>query len=345
MFRVNTLSLLVAIMVAASIGPDTKLFAQAPADPNGPPNPYRLDANWLKVPDGRKIGQVTGVDIDPDGKSVWVFDRCGAKDCVSSPLDPIEKFDASGKFVVGFGQGVFNHPHGFYVDREGNVWATDNVGGDGKGHQVVKFSPEGKVLLTLGRPGVAGDGPDQFNAPTDVAVAANGDIIVSDGHGGKTNARIVKFTAGGKFIMAWGRRGSGPGEFGVNHSLAIDLAGRIFVADRANNRIEIFNPDGKFLEEWKQFGRPSGLFIDKNDILYVTDSESNMAQNPGFKRGVRIGSVTDGKVTAFIPDSAPAKEGTGAASNGWGESVAADDAGHVYVGMYEAGTVERYVKK
>jgi sugar lactone lactonase YvrE len=345
MFRVRTMTLLLGIVTAVSCGLEAQSFAQAPVDPNGAPNPYRLDANWLKTPDGRKIGQVTGVDIDPDGKSVWVFDRCGVKSCVKSMLDPIEKFDASGHLVTGFGGGLFNHPHGFYVDRDGNVWASDNTGGDGKGHEVIKFSPDGKVLLTLGKPGVAGDGPDMFNAPTDVAVAHNGDIIVSDGHGGKTNARIVKFTSDGKFITAWGKRGSGPGEFGVNHSLAIDSAGRIFVADRSNNRIEIFNAGGMFLDEWKQFGRPSGLFIDKNDILYVTDSESNMAQNAGFKRGVRIGSVKDGKVTAFIPDPAPAKEGTGADSNSWGESVAADDAGNVYVGTYDAGTVARYVKK
>jgi DNA-binding beta-propeller fold protein YncE len=345
MFRVSTIALLFGIIATAITWPEAELFAQATTDPNGAPNLYRLEANWLKTPDGRKIGQVTGVDIDPDGKSVWVFDRCGARDCVNSTLSPILKFDAAGNFVAGFGQGLFNHPHGFYVDREGNVWATDNVGGNGKGHQVIKFSPDGKILLRLGRPGIAGEGPDMFNAPTDVAVAANGDIVVSDGHGGDTNARIVKFTSAGRFIAAWGRRGSGAGEFGVNHSLAIDSAGRIFVADRSNNRIEIFNPDGVFLEEWKQFGRPSGLFIDKNDILYATDSESNMAQNPGFKRGVRIGSVKDGKVIAFIPDPAPAKEGTGAASNSWGESVAADDAGNVVIGMYDAGTVARYVKK
>jgi DNA-binding beta-propeller fold protein YncE len=345
MFRTNKMTLLFGIIAAASIAPATVSFAQAPADPNGAPNPYHLDASWPKLPDGRKMGQVTGVDIDPDGKSVWVFERCGAKDCMNSPLDPIKKFDASGNFVVGFGQGLFNHPHGFGVDREGNVWTTDNTGGNGKGHEVFKFSPQGKVLLTLGKPGVAGEGPDMFNAPTDVAVARNGDILVSDGHGGKTNARIVKFTSDGKFITAWGKRGSGPGEFGVNHSLAIDSAGRIFVADRSNNRVEIFSPDGAFLAEWTQFGRPSGLFIDKSDILYVSDSESNMAQNPGFKRGVRIGSVKDGKVTAFIPELAPPKEGTGAEANTWGECVAVDDAGNVYVGMYDAGTVQRYVKK
>ena len=343
MFRASTLTLLFGIIAAAAVGPG-EACAQAPADPNVAPNPYRLDANWLKAPEGRKIGQVTGVDIDPDGKSIWVFDRCGVRDCVNSPLDPIAKFDASGNFVARFGHGLFNHPHGFYVDRDGNVWTTDNTGGNGKGHQVIKFSPQGKVLLTLGKGGVAGEGPDMFNAPTDVAVARNGDIIVSDGHGGKTNARIVKFTSDGKFVKAWGSHGSGPGEFDVNHSLAIDSAGRIFVADRSNNRVEIFSPDGVFLAEWKQFGRPSGLFIDKNDVLYVSDSESNMAQNPGFKRGVRIGSVKDGKVTAFIPDPVPAKEGLGAASNTWGECVAVDDAGNVYVGMYDAGTVSRYVK-
>jgi streptogramin lyase len=345
MFRPSTMTLLFGIIAAASTGPVVDSLAQAPADPNGAPNPYRLDANWLKIPDGRKIGQVTGVDIDPDGKSIWVLDRCGAKDCVDSPLNPIEKFDASGKLVAGFGQGLFNHPHGFYVDHAGNVWTTDNTGGNGKGHQVIKFGPDGKVLLTLGKPGVAGEGPDMFNAPTDVVVARNGDILVSDGHGGKTNARIAKFTSAGKFVMAWGKRGSGPGEFGVNHSVAISSTGRVFVADRSNNRIEIFTPDGTFLEEWKQFGRPSGLFIDKNDILYATDSESNTAQNPGFKRGVRIGSVKDGKVIAFIPDPVPAKEELGAAGSSWGESVAADDAGNVYVGMYDTGTVNRYVKK
>ena len=343
MIRLMSVTLLLGI-VAASTGPPAQLSAQTPVDPNGAPNPYRLDTNWLKIPEGRKFGQVTGVDIDPDGKSIWVFERCGVKDCVNSSVNPIAKFDGGGHFVAGFGQGLFNHPHGFYVDRGGNVWATDNTAGDGKGHVVIKFSPTGKVLLTLGTPGVAGEGPNMFNAPTDVAVAANGDIIVSDGHGGKTNARIAKFTSDGKFITAWGKRGSGPGEFGVNHSVAIDSTGRIYVADRSNNRVEIFSPDGAFLTEWKQFGRPSGLFIDKHDVLYVSDSESNMAQNPGFRRGVRIGSVKDGKVTAFIPEPTPPKEGTGAAANTWGECVAVDDAGNVYVGMYDAGTVQRYVK-
>src|SRR5205807_10332395 len=134
-----------------------------------------------------------------------------------------------------------------------NVWITDAQGKDGKGHQVIKFSPEGKVLLTLGKAGVTGDGADTFNQPSDVVVAPNGDIFVADGHGGNSNARIVKFSKDGKFIKAWGKKGSAPGEFDTPHALAFDSKGRLFVADRANDRIQIFDQDGKFLDQWKQF--------------------------------------------------------------------------------------------
>jgi DNA-binding beta-propeller fold protein YncE len=144
-----------------------------------------------------------------------VYDRCGRADCIGSKLDPIQKFDASGALLASFGAGMFNHPHGLYLDADGNVWVTDDHGGDGKGHQVFKFSPQGKVLLTLGQAGIAGLGPDTFNAPTDVTVAANGDVFVSDGHGGETNARIVKFTKDGKFIKTWGKKGAGPGDFNI----------------------------------------------------------------------------------------------------------------------------------
>ena len=332
-----------AVMAAIAVA-RTPAMAQTD-DPNGAPNPYQLEPGWLKMPEGRRMGQAISVDVDRDGKSIWVFDRCGGTECTGSMLNPIEKFDASGKFVRGFGEGMFNRPHGFHVDRDGNIWATDQIGGHGKGHQVFQFSPEGKVLMALGKPGVAGNGPDMFNSPTDVAVAPNGDIFVSDGHGGNTNARIVKFSKDGKFIKEWGKRGAGPGEFALNHSLAFDSAGRLFVADRGNNRIEIFDQEGNFIAEWTQFGRPSGIYIDKNDMLYATDSESNQAQNPGFRRGVRIGSVNDGTVIAFIPDPTPVHEGTGPGTSSWGEGVTADDAGNVYVGMNATKTVEKYVKK
>jgi sugar lactone lactonase YvrE len=318
--------------------------AQAQTDPNSQPNPYRTVDNWPQLPEGRKFGQTIGVQIDPDGKSIWVFERCGSDSCAGSKVAPILKFDPSGKLVKSLGEGKFVWPHGFHVDREGNVWATDGRGKDGKGHQVFKFSPDGRVLMTLGKAGVTGDGPDTFNAPSAVLIAANGDIFVADGHGGDTNARIVKFSADGKFIKTWGKKGSGPGEFKLPHTLAMDSAGRLFVGDRPNNRIQIFDQDGKFLDEWKQFGRPSGLFIDKNDILYVADSESNTTQNPGFKRGIRIGSAKDGKISAFIPDPLPTKEGSGPGTGSAAEGVAADVDGNVYGAEVDAQTLKRYVK-
>src|SRR6202521_210989 len=239
-------------------------FAQGGADPNAAPNSYRVDEGWAKLPQGRKWGAAPGVDVDRDGKSVWVFDRCAtADDCSGSNLAPIQKFDASGKLVASFGAGMFNYPHGLFVDRDDNVWVSDGRGKNGKGQTVMKFTPQGKLLMTLGKPGVAGDGPDTFNAPSDILVAPNGDIFVADGHGGDTNARIVKLTKDGKFLKAWGKKGSAPGEFDAPHGLAMDSAGRLFVADRSNSRIQIFDQDGNFLEEWRQFGRPSGVFINK----------------------------------------------------------------------------------
>jgi streptogramin lyase len=182
--------------------------------------------------------------------------------------------------VKSFGAGLLLFPHGLHVDREGNVWVTDGLGKDGKGHQVFKFNPDGKLLLTLGTAGVAGAGPDEFNAPSAVVVAPNGDIFVGDGHGRETNARIVKFSRDGKFIKTWGRKGAGPGEFDTPHALAMDSRGRLFVGDRNNNRIQVFDQDGNFLHQWTQFSRPSGLFIDRNDVIYVADSESeSVARN------------------------------------------------------------------
>jgi DNA-binding beta-propeller fold protein YncE len=290
-----------AVIAAVAMAP-VRAQAQVQAQAGDPPNPYRTVENWAKLPDARKWGQTIGVDVDPDGKSIWVFERCGGTTCDGSPVAPILKIDASGNVVKSFGADMFVFPHGLYVDRDGNVWVTDGRGKGGKGHQVFKFNPDGKVLMALGKAGITGDGPDTFNSPSDVLVAPNGDIFVADGHGGDTNARIVKFDKDGKFIKSWGKKGAGPSEFNVPHTLAVDSSGRLFVGDRANSRIQIFDQDGKFLAEWKQFGRPSGVFIDKGDMIYVADSESNNTQNPGFKRGLRIGSAKDGKVTTLIPD-------------------------------------------
>jgi len=303
-------------------------------DPNSAPNPYRVVEHWAKLPEGRVWGQAIGVDIDRDGISLWVFDRCGGKTCEGSNIAPIQKFDTTGRLVVSFGSGLFNWPHGLCAAPDGTVWVTD-----GKNQTVMQFAPDGHVIMTLGKPGVAGNGPDEFNSASDVLVAPNGDIFVADGHGDfpvpKTNDRIVKFSKDGKFIKTWGHHGSGQGEFDVTHGLAMDSAGRLFVADRANSRIQIFDQDGKFLAEWKQFGRPSGVHI-RNDIIYVADSQSNEKVNPPFRQGVRIGSVKDGKVTAFISAPEP--------SVAMPEGVTADKNGNVFGGFTENYDVKKYVK-
>lgn len=345
-----TLAIVIVASLAVSAG---TAYTQSTAQPvNDLPNPYQTVEGWAKMPEGRTWGATSAVDIDPDGKSVWVAERCGANSCAGSNLPVVLKFDETGKLVKSFGEGMFIFPHGIHVDKAGNVWVTDGVppGGAndpktaGKGHIVVKFSPQGKVLLTLGKTGVPGDTNDTFNQPSDVITAPNGDIFVADGHGGNTNARIVKFDKNGKFIKTWGKKGAAPGDFDTPHSLAFDSKGRLFVADRNNNRIQIFDQDGKFLEEWKQFSRLSGIYI-RNDILYAADSESSARRNPGWKRGIRIGSVKDGKVTAFIPDPNPDPNSGPGAGTSAAEGVAADAKGNIYGAEVGPRALKKYVKK
>jgi DNA-binding beta-propeller fold protein YncE len=344
------LTLAVATVLAAGTA-----YNQSITPTNSAPNPYRSVENWAQLPEGRTWGATSGVDVDPDGRSIWVAERCGAQgyiplsrakpgepfNCAGSNLDPILKFDANGKLVKSFGAGLFVFPHGLHVDRDGNVWVTDGIGKDGKGQQVIKFSPDGRLLMRLGKAGVAGDGPDEFNAPSAVITAPNGDIFVADGHGGMTNSRIVKFSSEGKFIKTWGKKGSGPGEIDGPHAIAMDSRGRLFLGDRGNNRIQIFDQDGNFIAEWKQFSRPSGIFIDKNDIIYVTDSESESVSrnHDGWKRGIRVGRVSDGAVTAFVPDPVEKATTTSAA-----EGVAADAMGNIYGAEASLRRLMRYVK-
>ncbi len=301
-------------------------------------NPYRPGENWGRLPEGRTFGNVIGVDVDRSG-NVWVFERCGGDTCEGSKLAPILQFDASGKLLKSFGAGMFAFPHGFHVDRDGNIWATDGPGKSGKGYQVFKFSPEGKVLLTLGKAGIGGEAPSTFIYPSAVVVAPNGDIFVADGHGADTNGRIMKFSRDGKFIKSWGQKGTGRGEFGGMHAIAMDSKGRLFVGDRGNSRIQIFDQDGKFLEEWKQFGRPSGTFIDANDTLYVADSQSDAKVNPGFQKGIRIGSARDGIVQMLIPVPGPQEKPTTTT-----EGVAADARGNVYGAEANSNNLRKYTR-
>ena len=305
-------------------------------------HPYKTITDHFKMPDGRKVGSTAGITIDRDGSSVWVFERCGGNNCVGSGVAPILKFDASGKVVKSLGAGMFIRPHGIHIDRDGNIWVTDGEGPDGKdprrngkGHQVFKMNQDGKVLMTLGKAGVAGDGADTFNMPSAVLIAPTGDIFVGDGHGGDSNARMLKFSKDGRLIKTWGKRGSAPGDFATPHTLAMDSRGRLFVGDRENNRVQIFDQDGKFIEEWKQFGRPSGIFIDRNDMLYVADHQSDATTNPGFRKGITIGSAKDGKVTAFILDPDPM---------GSQEGVAVDASGNIYGSLTGGMALKKYVK-
>jgi sugar lactone lactonase YvrE len=391
---------LVAAGVVAAGWLGSATLAQAPAaawmsatPTNDLPNPYSTVEGWAKLPAGRTWGSTSAVDIDKDGKSVWVAERCGANTCWDrakgemSKDDVVLKFDASGTLVKSFGAGMIVFPHGIHVDRDGNIWVTDGNSNLPQrapgaaatdplpappakviGNQVFKFSPDGKLLLTLGKPGGNPPGaepadPASFFAPNDVITYPNGDILVSEGHGGP-NSRLILFDKSGKYLSQYGKRGSAlEGEFDQPHSLAFDSKGRLFVADRANNRIQILDPKTfKTLDTWYQLSRLSGIFI-KDDVVYGADSESGSV-NPAhgaWKRGMRIAKVSDGKVTVLIPD--PTGEGVtfsmvdgkpvlkkADGSNGPGgtlaaEGVAVDSAGNIYGAEVGPKALKKYVKK
>jgi sugar lactone lactonase YvrE len=335
---------------AVAVSAATAGAQSGPKPVNDLPNPYRTIEGWARMPEGRTWGSTSAVEIDKDGKSIWVAERCGANSCAGSSLDPVLEFDAGGTLVRSFGAGMMLSPHGIFVDHDGNVWVTDcgctgtaaQRNTPGKGHQVYKFSPDGKLLLTLGKAGGA-RGPEYFYQPNDVLVAPDGSIFVAEGHSSAAtaNARILKFDPTGRFLKAWGAKGMGPGELDQPHALAMDSRGRLFVGDRSNNRIQIFDQEGNWLASWSQFSRPSGIYIDRNDIIYVSDSESGSV-NPAhgeWKRGIRVGSAKDGSLTAFIPDPLEKSDDTSAA-----EGVAADAKGNIYGAEVGSRSLKRYTK-
>ena len=359
---------------------------------NDPPDPFRTIPSFVKMPAGRKMGSTSAVDIDKDGKTIWVAERCGGNSCIEDPAtgrlsasDPILHVDENGNILKMFGGGKLVAPHGIFVDREGNIWVTDYQanapqaargggaaaagGGRGRGAaadatagapqapaargaatlgpvagatagmQIFKFSPAGELLMTLGKPGGATP-PECCYAPNDVFVAPDGNIFVAEGHGQGPNL-ILKLDKTGKLIKSWGGTGSGQGQFDQPHALAMDSKGLLYVGDRNNNRVQVFDQDGKFVTQYFQFGRPSGIFIDKRDNLYVADSESvAVSRNHlGWKNGIRMGSLKDGKVEYFIPDPAEPPQGTSAA-----EGVAVDAKGNIYGAEVGPRDVKKYVK-
>ena len=270
---------------------------------------YRPVADWARLPEGMRWGQVTAATADADG-NLYVFRRA---------QPPILKLDAQGVFTRGFGEGVIAAAHGIRVDPQGFLWAADV-----RGHAVYKMDRDGNILLTLGKKGVSGAGVDTFNGPTDVLVTATGDVFVTDG---QFNSRVVHFTKDGAFVKAWGTPGSGPGQFKVPHAIAIDSAGRLFVADRDNSRIELFDQRGTFLDEWTAFGQPSGLFIDGTDRLYVAAI--------GARSGLITGSARTGRVDTFM--AIPAQELNGP------HLVNVDARGQVYVADLLASDLRKFV--
>ncbi len=257
-----------------------------------------------------KWGPATGVDVDAHD-NVYVFQRDDTR--------PILAFDRDGKFLRSWGQGLIKTAHFLRVDGAGNIWVTD------RGHlQAFQFSAEGKLLMTLGQKDVAGDNESQvaFNGMADVAVARNGDIFVADGEG--PNTRVAKFSRDGKFVMWWGGKGTGPGQFDVPHSIAVDAEDRVYVADRANNRIQIFSAEGTFLKQWTNFGTPWGLFI-RNGMIYVVDGTAN---NCLLVAGVGDGRIVD-RITGLNNPTA----------------VTVDSKGAIYIAEVNGANVKKFVRE
>ena len=338
---------------AEGVSSASAMSAGDPITGAGLPNPApTVIAGWGDLPEGREWGSTAGIDIDPFDGNIWAYERCGASsfgpgslNCENNLVDPIFKFDRNtGEVLANFGAGIFVTPHGIHVDRDGNVWVTDFAGNaEGtKGHQVHKFSPTGELLMSLGMAGQPGSGPGQLNQPNDVAIGPDGSIYVGDGHNGQgmtsnqaiaqgieagSTGRILKYAADGTFIKEWGQIGTLHGEFRTPHALVFDSRGRLWVADRGNHRIEIFDQDGNYLESRYSFGRISGLFITEDDMVYAIDSESSPTSHPNWVNGVRIANLDEDRIVGFIPgfpsDGRPYQ---GAA----GEGVAVDADGNVY---------------
>jgi DNA-binding beta-propeller fold protein YncE len=346
-----------AVLWVVLQGAGVRTQEQPPVNSGPEPNPYRVVRDWGMIPD-RPWGGSNGVAIDRDGRSVWAVDRCSpgtTPGCLGSKADPIHKFDESGKQVRSFGGGMFVWPHGLHVDRDGNIWVADSrhptpeelkkfPEEKSKGSVVIKFSPEGKVLMTIGRPGVGGNPPDMLTDPTNVLTdPGNGDVYVAESHTDVEDpnlvGRISVFDRNGKFLRTIGKTGTGPGEFRTPHALVFDSQGRLIVADRHNHRIQILTKEGKYIGELRDFSRVSGLAIDGNDTIYAADSESDARRHPGWLKGIRIGSLKDGKVAIFVPPHQ-----TNAPGGAMGEGIAVDAAGNLYTAEAAVRGVFKYVK-
>ena len=235
----------------------------------------RFSESGSGLPPGWKFGRVSAVASD-SAANVYVFHR-------GKEADPLIVFDAQGRYLRAWGRGVFGEPHGLRIDKNDNVWTTD-VGT----HQVMKFSREGKLLLTLGKKGIPGADTDTFNRPTDIAFAPGGEFYVSDGYG---NSRVVKFSQDGKYLFAWGKAGTAAGEFHTPHSVAVDAQGTVYVSDRENNRIQIFSSEGKYLRQWTHLGSTQNLFLTATGQLWILTHRDNIEGGAYNTLGGRVMQV------------------------------------------------------
>jgi sugar lactone lactonase YvrE len=360
--RLRRMSSLVPCVMLALAALHAEAGAQSGSNPYRPveglqagSGPGRIGGAWAKLPGGRDMGSPGGLHIDTDGEHLWAIVRCGNDGtprgsqtyCDDSDLHPIVRFDPHGNVVTEFGSRMFQWPHGLYVDSEGNVWVTEAGSGQSPsgrvfGHQVFKFSPSGELLMTLGEAGVSGSDPYHFTAPSDVITNAQGEIFVVDGHNANGNNRIVKYTRDGRFIKEFGETGYGPGQLRGPHAIAMDPAGRLFVADRGNQRIMVFDQEGNFLSKWTQFGMPSDIWISDDGTIYVADSESDMTENPGWEKGIRIGDVETGWVEHFILDTGDNPPITAGGSGA--ESLTVDRFGSIYAGEPRPQRIVKYVR-
>jgi sugar lactone lactonase YvrE len=339
---------IIVVIVPAAIG--TIASAQAPRTfpdqrlvtpvNDRPPGPYTRVHPWSELPYDAEVydnrASVIGIAEGPD-RNIYVLTRCNRNSCEGRKEAPILKFDPEGRLLASFGAGLFVFPHNLTIDRGGHVWTTDEGN-----HVVRKFTADGKLVMTIGEAGKAGGPPSLLTSPTGVIVAPDGSIFVTEGHDNSPKAavaRVSKWTADGKFIKTWGRTGSAPGEFSTPHVVAMDSRGRLFVGDRNNNRIQIFDQDGNFLDMWYQFGRPSGIAITPDDRIYVADSESFDFHNPGWEKGIRIGSARDGTVEYFIRDIEPRT-----ISHSGAEGIGVDSRGNIYGGVVRRRMLEKFVR-
>ena len=364
----RTQLLLVAVALGSLCAVTSAQIAKpAPVAKPTLPNPYRLVPDWptlpatMKGPGGRKWGEVIRVHAAPNGH-IWVFHRCfndqpnGDATCVNrgGANPPILEFDATGKLLKSFGVGLFAHPHGFTVDRDGNIWATDtnDEAPAMMGQQVLKISPSGKVLMTIGTAGVSGNGQYTFDQPTGVSIAPNGNIFVTDGHSGNKSqtARVVKYSPDGKFIKTWGRAGAETGNFRDPHDLYVGGSkGYVYVADRQNDRIQVFDQEGRFIAAWKQFGQPSSVYVDKNDNIYVGATYQDPSRgsvtrsSPGPNdRAIVVGNAITGDLKYLIPDPGDLSKmpDTGTSASG----IAVDDRGNIYAADVGFNNLRKYIK-